>query len=372
VSHPARSADDTGELAAVGAPPPAGSGPAPVEPAGGDDEGAAASERGRRSGPWWRLLALISVLVLVVVAGGVGLGGWFYARSVDRSIARIDVFGAVPEAGRPARTAAAALNVLVLGSDSQDPDPTGARADTIILVHLPANRQRAQLISIPRDTWTTLPTDAGGRSGGTQTKINAAFAWGGVPLMVRTVERFTGVRIDHVIMVDFAGFKEIVDTVGGIDIDVTEGFTSIHPPFRTFGVGVQHMDGATALDFARQRKQFRDGDFTRIKNQQQVIGALLDRATQRGILTNPGRLNDFLRATAGAVTVDNTLSVFDVAWQLRDLRRGDVDRLTSPSAGTGTVGGQSIVFSDERATKELYAAVRADDVAGWLATHRND
>jgi LCP family protein required for cell wall assembly len=322
-----------------------------------------------RRARWWRLLALISVLVLVLVVGGVAVGGWFYTRSVDKSIERVDVFGTVPEAGRPAKAAAGALNLLLLGSDSNDPDPTGSRTDTIILVHLPADRERAQLISIPRDTWTALPTDAGGRSGGAEAKINAAYAWGGTPLMVRAVERFTGVRMDHVVLVDFAGFREIVDSVGGIDVEVSEGFTSLHPPFRRYPAGLQHMDGATALDFARQRKQFRDGDFARMRNQQQVIAALIDRATQRGLLTNPGRLDDFVRATASAVTVDNTLSIFDLAGELRSLRSADVDRITSPSAGTGMVGGQSVVFPDERAAQELYAAVRADDVAGWLKAH---
>jgi LCP family protein required for cell wall assembly len=371
MSQPEPSTDDTGVTPVVD-PNGEGREPATDDPAGGptggDPDGAAAPAPARSRGRWWRLLALVSALVLALVLGGLVAGG-FYARSVDKTIARVDVFGAVPEAGRPAKTTSDALNVLVLGSDSRDPDTTGSRADTIILVHLPANRERAQLISIPRDTWTALPTNDGGRAGGTKAKINAAYAWGGTPLMVRTVEQFTGVRIDHVVMVDFAGFKEIVDAAGGIDVEVYQRFTSSHPPYRTFPEGVQHMDGATALDFARQRKQFRDGDFTRMKNQQQVIGALIDRATQRGLLTNPGRLDDFLRATAGAVTVDDTLSVFDLGWELRNLRRADVDRMTSPSAGTGTVGGQSVVFPDERAAQDLYAAVRADDMASWLAKH---
>lgn len=346
----------------------------PVRPAGGGepDGDVTATPASTAKGRWWRLLALISVLVLVLVVGGVAVGGWFYARSLDQTIARLDVFGAVPEADRPARTATGALNLLLLGSDSNDPDPTGSRTDTIVLVHLPANRQRAQLISIPRDTWTTVPTAGGGpggRSGGTKAKINAAYAWGSTPLMVQTVERFTGVRVDHVVLVDFAGFKEIVDALGGVEIDVAETFTSNHPPFRSFRKGMQRMDGATALDFARQRKQFPDGDFTRMRHQQQLIAALIDRATTLGLVANTGRLDDFLRATAGAVTVDNTLSVFDVAWELRSLHSADVDRITSPSAGTGMIGGESVVLPDERAASDLFTAVRADTVDRWLAAH---
>jgi LCP family protein required for cell wall assembly len=371
VSYPDRSGDDPGALPQDEAAADA-SGQEADGPTGADPDSGAGSAGHRRNGRWWRLLLLVSGLVLLLVAGGIAVGGWFYARSVDNAVARVDVFGSVPEAGRPAKEAPAALNLLVLGSDSRDPAATGSRTDTIMLVHLPADRQRAQLISIPRDTWTTLPTDAGNPAGGTNAKINAAYAWGGTPLMVRSVERFTGVRIDHVVMVDFAGFKDIVDAVGGVTIEVPETFTSIHPPFRTFHAGVQRMDGATALDFARQRKQFRDGDFSRMKNQQQLIGALVDRATERGLLTNPGRLDDFLKATAGAVTVDTTLSLFDLGWELREIGRADIDRLTSPSAGMATMGNESVVMPDERAARELFAAVRTDTVDEWLAANPQD
>ncbi|HEX7744848.1 MAG TPA: LCP family protein [Micromonosporaceae bacterium] len=368
MSRPDRPPDDTGPLPVVADPFTGSSQEPPDEPARSDLNGIATAPRERRGGRWWRLLALVSALVLVLVAGGVAVGGWFYARSVDKTVARVDVFSALPEAGRPAKTPSAALNLLILGSDSTDPDPTGSRADTIILVHLPANRERAQLISIPRDTWTTLPTGAAGQ-GGTQAKINAAYAWGGTPLMVRAAERFTGVRVDHVVLIDFAGFREIVDALGGIEVGVSETFTSTHRPFRTFHAGTQRMDGATALDFARQRKQFRDGDFTRIRHQQQVIAALVDRATQRGLVTSPGRLDAFLKATAGAVTVDNTLSTFDLAWDLRGIRRANIDRVISPSAGTATIGDQSVVLPDEPAARQLFTAVRTDTMDQWLAAH---
>lgn len=369
MSDPERSPDETDGHPVVVNPHVARSERAPDGPAGNDPDRAAASAPARRGGRWWRLLALISGLVLVLVAGGIAIGGWLYGRSVDRSIARVDVFGAMPDADRPAKTTPAATNVLLLGSDSTDPDPTGSRADTIILVHLPADRERVQLISIPRDTWTTVPSDTTGRPGGPATKINSAYAWGGTPLMVRAVERFTGVRVDHVVLVDFAGFREIVDAVGGIEVDVSESFTSTHPPFRTFQAGTQRMDGAAALDFARQRKQFRDGDFTRMRHQQQVIAALVDRATERGLVTSPARLDDFLQATAGAVTVDNTFSLFDVTWELRGIGKTDIDRVTSPSAGTATIGNESVVLPDEPAARELFTAVRTDTMNQWLAAH---
>lgn len=359
---------------------PAAENPTPAEPiaddpfadpaaGGGDAEPAGGASTSTTRGRWWRLAALVLGLVLVVVAGGVGLGGWLYARSVEKQIDKVDAFGAVPEAERPPKVAGKALNFLIVGSDSRDPDATGSRTDTIILVHLPASRDRAQLISIPRDTWVFVPRSADGRNGGTKAKINAAFAWGGTPLMVRTVESFTGVRIDHVVLVDFAGFQQIIDAIGGVEIVVDQTFTSIHPPYRRFPEGLHKLDGAAALDYARQRKQFADGDFSRMRHQQDIIAAVVDQATQKGLLTNPGRLNEFVRATANAVSIDKTLSIFDTAWALRQLRTTDLTMMTCPTAGTGRVGDQSVVFPDSRADGQLFKAVQNDTMEPWLADH---
>lgn len=257
--------------------------------------------------------------------------------------------------------------MLILGSDSRDPDNLGgSRSDTIVLAHFPRGRGSAQLVSIPRDTWVHVPKSANGRYGNTNSKINAAYAWGGVPLTVQTVESFTGVRIDHVAIVDFAGFQQIVDALGGIDIDVDQNFTSIHPPYRKFVAGVMHMDGATALDYSRQRKQFADGDFTRIRHQQQVISAIMDAAATGGLLTDPLQLNSFLRAVASAVSVDNSFSIVDTAMDLRRLRSGDITFFTSPSKGTGMVGSQSVVFPDTTKAKTLFDAIQRDSVPDVL------
>jgi LCP family protein required for cell wall assembly len=226
--------------------------PDPVADRTGPQPGKHAKPRRR-----WRRIALISLLVVALLGGGGMIAGGLYLRSVESDIERVDAFADVPEAGRPQAVAKGAMNILILGSDTRDPESTsGSRTDTIILAHLPKDRSSAQLVSIPRDTWVSVPRSKDGSQGGRDAKINAAYAWGGVPLMVQTVEKFTSVRIDHVMMVDFAGFKEIIDALGGIDIDAEKTFTSIHPPFRTFRQGVQRMDGETALDYSRQRKQF--------------------------------------------------------------------------------------------------------------------
>jgi LCP family protein required for cell wall assembly len=306
-----------------------------------------------------RRVIFIVLLVIALLGGGALLAGGLYYRSVESGIDRVEAFNRVPEASRPQKVAKDAINILILGSDSRDPENTsGSRTDTIILAHLPGERSSAQLISIPRDTWVHVPA-ANGR-GGRSAKINAAFAWGGIPLMVQTVERFTGVRIDNVAVIDFAGFEHIINALGGVELDIEQSFTSIHEPHRKFSQGRQHVDGAAALDYARERYAFADGDFARIRHQQQVIKAILDKAASRGLLTNPGRLNAFVRATADAVSVDETFSVFDMATELRHLRSGNLTFLTSPSTGTGRIGNESVVLADTDKAKALYDAVRRD------------
>ncbi|MFI9644268.1 LCP family protein [Micromonospora sp. NPDC051925] len=319
----------------------------------------------------------MTVLVALTVVGGGALGSVVYLKSVESDVGRVDVFTEVPAEARPPKAPEAkdARNLLVLGSDSRDPENTGgSRSDTIILAHIPKGGASAQLVSIPRDTWLHVPASKNGRHGNRDAKINAAFAWGGVPLLVQTVEKFTGVRIDHVLMVDFAGFKEIVDALDGVQIDVERSFTSTHSlnanGRREFVKGPQTMDGAAALDYARERYAFPDGDFARIRHQQQLIRAVLDRAASGGLLTNPARLDDFLRATADAVTVDETLSIVDLATEMRHLRGGNLTFATSPSSGTGMIGSESVVLADEAKARALYTAIRRDAVGDILAASK--
>ena len=318
----------------------------------------------------WRRILFIVALVLAVLVGGTAAAAGLYYHSVESSVARVNAFASIPQQTRPQKVVADAENMLILGSDSRDPgNTTGSRSDTIILVHLARGRGSAQLVSIPRDTWVHIPRSPDGRYGNTSAKINAAYAWGGIPLVVQTIEGFTGVRIDHVVVVDFAGFKEIIDALGGVDIYVDQTFTSRYGfnGYRTFNKGLQHMDGAAALDYTHERHAFADGDFARIRHQQQMITAVLDKAAGAGLLTNPAKLNAFLRATAKAVSVDKTMSLISTAMELRGLRSANLKFFTSPSSGTGTIAGQSVVLADTSKAKTLYDAIRRDDVPAILA-----
>ncbi|NJC85074.1 LCP family protein [Planosporangium mesophilum] len=328
-------------------------------------------------------MGVVAALALVAV-GGIG-AAWLYGRSVNADLSRTNAFSPVSEETpapwpswtpsatpssnpRPAQTGTAAMNVLLLGSDSRDPNSTaGTRSDTMMLAHLDADHRHAYLISIPRDTWVEIPATADGRRGGTMGKINSAYAQGGAPLAVRTVEAFTGVRIDHVVIIDFAGFQRVVDALGGVDMAVDRTITSIFPPHRTFVQGKRHFTGAEALDYVRQRYQFADGDFARERHQQQFLKALMDKAAGMGVLSDATRLNAFLRAVTKAVTVDEKFDLVDIAMQVRHLRSTDVTTLASPSAGTGWEGNQSVVRADTARARALYDAVRTDTVARWLA-----
>lgn len=314
---------------------------------------------------------LIAVAVtLTVLLGAAGLGGWFYLHNVDSKVNRVSVAALAEQRQTPEGIPAGAMNILMLGSDSRDPESTAdSRTDTIIVVHVGADHKTVQLISIPRDTWMPIQ-----HNGGTENaKLNAAYAWGGADLMVRTVQDFTGLPIDHVVLADFAGFKDIINALGGIDIHVDQTFTSIHGNHRTFTENkpgeTTHMDGAMALDYSRQRKQFADGDFTRIQHQHQIIRAMMDKATSAGTVTDLGKLNAFLNATASSVTVDTTLSPLSLAWALHSVGSSDVTFVTNPSGGTPTIGGESVVLSNETKSKELWQAVAADTVAQWMAAN---
>jgi LCP family protein required for cell wall assembly len=314
------------------------------------------------------LVAGVAVLVLALLGAA---GAWIYAKQLDHDLARTDPFSAIAD-GRPAKTVDGAMNILLVGSDSRDPDApvdqaSQWRADTIILMHIPASHDRAYLVSIPRDLYVRIPEKAGaGCDTGDRAKINAAFAFGGLPLAVRTVECFSDVRIDHVMAIDFAGFQQVTDALGGVDLSVDRTITSIHKPYRKFNKGVNHMNGAEALDWIRQRKQFPDGDFARMRHQQEFLRALMDKAVSSGTVSNPAKLNAFIKSVTSAVTVDQGFSVVDMAVQFRKLRGEDLRFLTSPHLGSQMIDGQSVVVSDREKALALYQAMSADKMAEWV------
>lgn len=323
-----------------------------------------------------RLLKITGVVVaavLVVIAGVTGYFAWRYDSNITRTSG---VFGSVPDASpRPKRVVADAQNWLVVGSDARSSDPTtgadagegafrpGAqRADTIMLVHLTADRDNAYVISFPRDSWVDIP-------GHGTAKINAAFSYGGPKLLIASFEQLTGIRVDHFAAVDFQGFQQMTDAIGGVEVRLAE---SVRDPRsgEVFQAGVNHLDGEDALTFVRQRYGLPGGDFDRIKRQQAFLRALMSKTVSAGTLTNPLKLTRLLDAATRSVTVDETMSGNDLrglAFSLRGLRTDDVSFLTVPVDTTASRGGQSVVLLDDGQAAKLYDAVRRDKVAQYLA-----
>ncbi|MGA8118168.1 MAG: LCP family protein [Actinocatenispora sp.] len=342
--------------------------PGPRGPGGGGGGGGGNPYRGGRARPRWRRIGLITLLVVVLVAGCGAVGAWAYARSLDGNLNRTDAFAGLT-GGRPAKTVDGAQNILLLGSDmraSWKQSGEKPRTDTIMLLHVDADHDHAYLISIPRDMYVYVPSIKGADYGDTKTKINAAFAWGGVPLMVKTVEGFSGVRVDHVAIMDFDGFQKVTDALGGVHMYVDQTITSIHPPHRTFTKGWHDFNGAEALDYCRQRYQFADGDFSRARHQQQFLKQLMKKAASTGTLSNPAKMNSFLHAATDVMTVDKDFHLVDQAVQFRSLRAKDITFMSTPNQGTATIDGQSVVLSDKEKASSLFDAVDKDTVGDWV------
>ncbi|PZE62791.1 LytR family transcriptional regulator [Curtobacterium sp. MCPF17_001] len=329
----------------------------------------AGSVRRRRRRPFLVALvvtvgSLTAVAAVLAVVAATFIGGLAQRYDAGRTVLE-DPF---PGGTRPSEHGDA-VDVLLIGSDSrahEDPDGdrvSGRRSDTLMLAHIPADRQDITLLSILRDTWVDVP-------GHGEAKINAAYAWGGAPLTVQTVEQLLDVRIDHVAEIDFAGFAGMTDALGGVTVDSSTAFDARG---HHFTVGPNHLDGAAALAFVRERYAFADADHTRVRNQQAFMRALVQRVLSEDTLTSPGRIRQFVSSTSEYLSVDPGLDfsrLVGLGWSLRDFRAGDLATTTLPSAGGGTSDdGQSYVRVDRSAVSSLSIALRSDDLSDWLATH---
>ena len=270
-----------------------------------------------------------------------------------------------------------AMNVLLMGSDSRGDSraeeaqaaagtPADQRADVLMLIHIPADRQRIYGISIMRDTWVDIP-------GYGQAKINAGLELGGIPLMVRTVEGLFNTHVDHTVMTDFAGFKRATDALGGVDVNVTVPFTSTHDSGYTFTAGNNHLTGDQALEFVRERYAFADGDFQRIRNQQTFLKALVAKFMSAGTLTNPATVLGVVQAVRPHLILDQALTLDDLwrlGFSLRDVDPDDAIFFRLPDGGFGTsTTGQSIVFQNPAAVGAVSAALANGTLADYVAAN---
>ncbi|NXY94671.1 LCP family protein [Streptomyces sp. BR123] len=281
----------------------------------------------------------------VVLLGGAGLG-WFYFK-INGNLKTVDIDQALG-ADRPQNVDNGSMDILVLGSDSRAgangeygrDDGGSARSDTAMIVHLYEGHKKATVVSIPRDTIVNRPscTTSNGKTdrGSTRSQFNESFTIGGAACAVKTVEKMSGIRMDHYIEVDFTGFKKIIDNLGGVEVTTTK-------PIKDDGshlnlpAGTNRLDGEQALGLVRTRKSVGDGsDLGRIQLQQAFIKALIKQVKSIGIFDNPKRLLDLADTGTKALTTDKSLgdvkSLMGFAQSLQGIDAQNMQMITLPVA----------------------------------------
>jgi LCP family protein required for cell wall assembly len=315
------------------------------------------SHRKRSKRRWARVVAL-SLLIGLLLAGAGILGGaaWF-----DTTMHREPVLADYPNRPGPGR----GTNWLLVGSDSRQGltaeqqrdlatggDIGSSRTDTILLIHVPefGSGTPTTMVSIPRDSYVAIP-------GHGKDKINSAFAMGGAPLLIQTMEQATGLRLNHYVEIGFGGFAGVVDALGGVTVCPT---MPINDPLAGIDLpaGCQKLDGRNALGYVRSRDTPR-ADLDRMVNQRQFVSALLHRAASPTVWLNPWRWYSVPHAAAGALTVDQHDHVWDLA-QLGWALHGSTTTLTVPIAEfTSSDAGSVVVWNHDVAGK-LFDALASD------------
>jgi LCP family protein required for cell wall assembly len=260
-----------------------------------------------------------------------------------------------------------------MGSDSRegqtskkygDPDLyTGERSDTTILLHLSADRSFATAVSIPRDTWVMLPecNVDGETVGAFEAKFNTAFEIGGPGCTVKLVEQMTGLTIDNFAVIDFEGFKNVVNALGGVEVCLTEPASDPASDLE-LPAGTSVVSGEQALSFVRARKTLSDGsDLSRIKRQQAFLSSMIREASSTGLLLNPVKLYSTLDAATSGLTTDPGLADIDVlrdmALSVRGMAPGDIAFLTMPWVERGD--GENVLV-DEASAAPLWKSIASD------------
>ncbi|MBP2706291.1 LCP family protein [Microbispora sp. RL4-1S] len=339
------------------------SGQAPVRPLGddgrasGDDRrpprggGAAAGTSPRRSGRTVVKIVAAVLAVLIVLA----VGGYFWIGS---KLQTVDAF--TDYSGRPAATPGE--DWLLVGSDSRagltaaqrrklkTGKAVGKRTDTMMLLHIPSDG-KATLVSLPRDSY--VPIEGHGSA-----KLNAAYAFGGPKLLTQTVEKVTGIRVDHYMEIGFGGFVGIVDAIGGVNICVKQ---NIKDPKAGINLkkGCQDMDGGTALGYVRTRATGAIPDFERTQRQRQFFAAVVDKAASPGTLLNPFSSVPLALSAADSVAVDPGTGLFDLLSVGLAMRGGPVATAV-PIGSLPRINGQDVVKWDTQKALRLFGALAED------------
>ncbi|WP_405958771.1 LCP family protein [Streptomyces phaeochromogenes] len=296
-----------------------------------------------------RILTRTAVAFAVLILGVAGVGAWIY-QDLDDNISAADLDNKLGE-DRPTNLSPGSKNILVVGSDSREganakygKDLTTMQSDTLMVLHVPANRKWATVVSFPRDSWVEISTcdkGDGTTSAPHHAKINEAFAIGGASgkvaeaaaCTIKTVEANTGLRIDHFMSVDFQGFKGMVNALDGIEVCPEQ---AIHDEKARLDLdaGCQTVKDEEALGYVRARYSVGDGsDIGRIGRQQEFMQALAEKAQSK--LTSPNSLYDFLQSATKSLTTDKDLAgikpLYSLASEVKGIPSEKLTFLTVPN-----------------------------------------
>ncbi|MBT2381217.1 MULTISPECIES: LCP family protein [unclassified Streptomyces] len=334
---------------------------------GGHGGGDAGYVQGRPPVDWRRRIKL-GALTLVVVVLVVSVSTYFWADSkLKREVDLAKVIER-PEAGD-------GTNYLIVGSDSREGmsaedkkrlrtgSAEGKRTDSMMILHDGSNGPT--LISLPRDSQVEIPSFKGSESGkmfqgtGRQVKLNAAYAEDGPELLVRTVEFNTGLRIDHYVEIGFGGFAQIVDAIGGVEMDIPKAFKD-KKSGADFQAGKQTLNGEQSLAFVRTRYAFAGSDLDRTKNQQKFLAALASQTATPSTVLNPFKLYPTMGAGLDTLIVDKDMSLWALAnmfFAMKGVTGGDGTSMNMPISGSS---GGNLVW-DKAKVKQLVQQLKNDE-----------
>ncbi len=338
-----------------------GQGPYGAPPAGPP------GSRTDRQPPDWRRRIKIGSLVLVGTLLVVSVGTYFWA---DGKVKReVDLSKVIERPGEGDCT-----TYLIVGSDSREGmtaeekkklrtgSAEGKRTDSMMI--LADCSSGPVMVSLPRDSDVEIPSFKGSESGklfparGQRVKLNAAYAMDGPELLVRTVEHNTGLRIDHYAEIGFAGFANVVDAIGGVEMDIPKAFKD-KKSGADFQAGKQTLDGEQALAFVRTRYAFAGSDLDRTKNQQKFLAALANQTATMGTILNPFKLYPTMGAGLDTVIVDKDMSLWDLGqmfFAMKGVTGGDGTSMNIPLSGTR---GGNLTW-DKAKVKQLVEQIRKD------------
>jgi LCP family protein required for cell wall assembly len=343
--------------------------------------------------PLWATAALTAGAVLMLLSGTALAGYEVLNNRYAGNVRQENLLGDAGAAADPGKELSGPLNLLLLGVEERG---EGARSDTIIVLHIPASHDQAYLISVPRDTWVSVP-------GYWDMKITDTFntgyqnggGWvGGGQLVANVLHDVTGLSFDAAAIVNFDGFQRIIDELGGLRFCVDTAATSEHlvlvdgepmgvgrarreghwdaQPIR-YEVGCQQLEGWQALDYARQRKTLENGagDYGRQQHQRQLLTSMADAVVSRDVLTNLGKLDSLILAAGDALIVDtNTVPMADFVFTLRDIRPSDLVSLRTNGGEYHSAripGVSAEALSPE--SLEMFRAAATDTMAEFVLNH---